>query len=94
MKCRECRKPFSFRAGTVMTDSPVNPGAWVRAYEIASGKFGVRGIKSEIMRATGMTYKSAWWAHLRLSWAVDEHGDTPSAIFMRTKWDSMKSIGG
>ena len=73
-KCYGCRKQFSVKVGTVMEDSPIALDKWlVTLWMLVNCKNGVSSY--EIMRAVGVTQKSAWFMLQRLRLALqDEKG--------------------
>ncbi len=73
-KCYGCRKQFSVKVGTVMEDSPIPLDKWlVTLWMLVNCKNGVSSY--EIMRAIGVTQKTAWFMLQRLRLALqDERG--------------------
>lgn len=74
-RCRECRKDFSVKTGTLMQGSNLGFRVWALAfYLLATGIKGTASMK--LHRDLGITQKSAWHlAHrIRETWAKD----TPS----------------
>ena len=68
-RCRDCRRFFSVKTGTVMQASNIGYQKWVLAYYIMTT--GIKGTSSmKLHRDLGITQKSAWHlAHrLRESW--------------------------
>jgi transposase-like protein len=68
-KCRDCRRQFSVKLGTIFEDSPIPlqkwlPGMWM----LTNCKNGVSSW--EIHRALGITQKSAWFMLHRLRLAM------------------------
>jgi transposase-like protein len=58
--CSKCRKQFSFKAGTLLEDSPIGLDKWLPAvWMIANDKNGISSW--ELHRALGVTQKSAWF---------------------------------
>ncbi len=69
-RCRDCRKRFSVRSGTVMTDTKLGYRQWALAlYLLTTGVKGVSSMK--LRRDLGITQKSAWHlAHrIRMVWS-------------------------
>ena len=59
-KCRECRRQFSVKLGTIFEDSPISLTKWLPAmWLITNCKNGVSS--HEIGRALGVTQKTAWF---------------------------------
>ena len=76
LRCRDCRKRFSVRTGTVMQNSKLDYQTWAIAIYLVTTN--IKGISSmKLHRELGVTQKSAWHlAHrLRESW------DNPAAPF-------------
>src|SRR5215469_6283862 len=74
-KCAKCRKQFSFKAGTVMEDSPIGLDKWLPAiWMIAGDKNGTSSW--ELHRKLGVTQKTAWFMlhRIRLAMQDIEHG--------------------
>ena len=72
-RCRDCRKYFSVKVGTLMQSSNLGYQLWaIAAYLIHTSLKGVSSMK--LRRDLGITQKSAWHlAHrLREAWEVDE----------------------
>jgi transposase-like protein len=68
-KCRECRRQFSVKLGTIFEDSPIPLQKWLPAmWLITNCKNGVSSW--EIHRALGITQKSAWFVLHRLRLAM------------------------
>lgn len=64
-KCRECRKQFTVRKGTIFEESHIDLHLWLQAIHLmVSSK---KGISSHQMhRVLGITYKSAWFLTHRI----------------------------
>ncbi|MGC1274011.1 MAG: IS1595 family transposase [Planctomycetaceae bacterium] len=59
LRCKDCRKQFSYKAGTIFEDSPLGLDKWfVAVWSIANCKNGVSS--AELARSLGVTQKSAW----------------------------------
>lgn len=68
-KCRDCRRQFSVKLGTIFEDSPIPLQKWMPAmWMLANCKNGVSS--HEIGRALGITQKSAWFVLHRLRLAM------------------------
>ena len=75
-RCRDCRKRFSVKTGTVMANSKLGYQVWaIAVYLMTTGSEGVSSMK--LHRDLGITQKSAWHlAHrIRETW-----GDTLPAF--------------
>jgi transposase-like protein len=70
-KCSKCRKQFSFKAGTVMEDSPIGLDKWLPAiWMIAGDKNGTSSW--ELHRKLGVTQKTAWFMLHRIRLAMQD----------------------
>jgi len=59
LRCKECRKQFSYKVGTIFEDSPLGLDKWfVAVWCITNAKNGISSY--ELGRALGVTQKSAW----------------------------------
>jgi transposase-like protein len=68
-KCRDCRRQFSVKLGTIFEDSPIPLQKWLPAmWMLTNCKNGVSSW--EIHRAIGVTQKSAWFMLHRLRLAM------------------------
>ncbi len=60
LKCRDCKKQFSYKVGTIFEDSPLGLDKWfVAVWCIANCKNGISS--HELGRALDITQKSAWF---------------------------------
>lgn len=60
LKCRDCKKQFSYKVGTIFEDSPLGLDKWfVAVWAIANCKNGISS--HELGRALGVTQKTAWF---------------------------------
>lgn len=76
-KCGGCRKQFSFKAGTLLEDSPIGLNKWLPAiWMIANARNGISS--HELGRAIGVTQKTAWFMlhRIRLAMQDDFSGGT------------------
>ena len=73
-KCSKCRKQFSIKTKSVFEDSPIPLDKWLAAtWMIANCKNGISSY--EIMRAVGVTQKTAWFMLHRIRLAMmDDDG--------------------
>jgi transposase-like protein len=70
-KCRDCKKQFSVKVGTVFEDSPLGLDKWLPAFwMIVNAKNGVSSC--ELGRALGVTQKTAWFMLHRIRLAVQD----------------------
>lgn len=68
-KCKNCKKQFSVKVGTVFEDSALPLSKWLPAvWMIANSKNGISS--HELGRALGMTQKSAWFVLHRIRLAM------------------------
>jgi transposase-like protein len=68
-KCKECKKQFSVKVGTIFEDSPLGLDKWLAAiWMIANCKNGISSW--ELHRALGITQKSAWFVLHRVRLAM------------------------
>lgn len=68
-KCRECKKQFSVKVGTIFEDSPLGLDKWLPAmWMVANCKNGISSY--EVGRALGVTQKTAWFMLHRIRLAM------------------------
>jgi transposase-like protein len=68
-KCRECKKQFSVKAGTIFEDSPLGLEKWLPAvWLLTSSRTGVSSM--ELHRSIGVTQKTAWFMAHRIRLAL------------------------
>lgn len=68
-KCKDCRKPFTVKIGTVFEDSHIPMRIWLQAIALmAASKKGISA--NQLHRMTGMTLKSAWFMAHRIREAM------------------------
>jgi transposase-like protein len=74
--CRECRKPFTVKVGTVFESSHVPLRLWLQAIHLlCSSKKGVSS--NQLHRTLGVTLKTAWFMSHRLREAMRVVGVEP-----------------
>ena len=74
-RCRDCRKYFSVRTGTVMSGSPIPLLKWV--YAIYLDLTSLKGVSSmKLHRDLGISQRSAWFMQQRIREAFAEKGKT------------------
>ena len=67
--CKECKKQFSIRRGTIFEDSPIKFATWIAAaWLIANAKNGISSY--EIGRALGVCQKTGWFMLQRIRLAM------------------------
>jgi transposase-like protein len=60
LKCKECRKKFTVRVGTIFEDSHIKLSVWIQAFfMMCASKKGISA--HQIHRMLGVTYKTAWF---------------------------------
>jgi len=70
-KCRECKKQFSVKVGTIFEDSAIGLDKWLPAmWMLANSKNGVSS--HEMARSLGVTQKTAWFMLHRLRLAMQQ----------------------
>src|SRR5215216_3179222 len=68
-KCRECRRQFSVKLGTIFEDSPIGLDKWLPAlWLLVNAKNGISSY--ELGRALGVTQKTAWFMLHRIRLAM------------------------
>lgn len=68
-KCKDCRKQFSIKVGTIFEDSPIKLSKWLPAvWMLANCKNGISSY--ELARALGVTQKTAWFMLHRIRLAM------------------------
>ncbi len=68
-RCRECKRHFSVKVGTMFEDSPIGFDKWLPAMWLLSANR--NGISScELARGLGVTQKTAWFMLHRLRYAM------------------------
>lgn len=75
-RCKDCRKHFSVRTGTVLAESRLPLQKWLLAiFMLTSARKGIPS--SQIARELGVTQKSAWFLaqRIRETWLKDRGGD-------------------
>lgn len=69
--CKECKKQFSTKVGTIFEDSPIGLDKWLAAvWMVVNAKNGVSSC--ELSRALGVTQKTAWFMAHRIRLAVEK----------------------
>jgi transposase-like protein len=68
-KCKDCKRQFSAKVGTIFEDSPIGLEKWLPAlWMIANCKNGISSY--ELARALGVTQKTAWFMLHRIRLAM------------------------
>ena len=72
-RCRDCRKYFSIKTGTLMAGSPLPLLKWM--YAIYLDTTSLKGVASmKLHRELGITQKSAWYMQQRIREAFADQG--------------------
>lgn len=70
-KCKDCRKKFTVRVGTIFEDSKIPLNKWLAAiFLMNAAKNGISA--HELHRQLDITYKSAWFMAHRIRFAMTE----------------------
>lgn len=70
LRCKDCRKQFSHKVGTIFEDSPLGLDKWfVAVWSLANCKNGISS--HELARAIGVTQKTAWFMVHRIRKALE-----------------------
>jgi len=70
LRCKDCRKQFSPKVGTIFEDSPLGLDKWfVAVWAIANCRNGISS--HELGRALGVTQKTAWFMLHRIRRAME-----------------------
>ncbi|MCI0466110.1 MAG: IS1595 family transposase [Beijerinckiaceae bacterium] len=102
--CRECRKPFTVKVGTVFESSHVPLRLWLQAIHLlCSSKKGISS--NQLHRILGVTLKTAWFMSHRIREAMRDGGLSPlggagqiveidETVIGRTDGAPKKIVGG
>jgi transposase-like protein len=72
-KCKDCRKPFTVKIGTIFEKSHIALRLWLQAiFLISSSKKGISS--NQLHRTLGITLKSAWFMTHRIREAMKDGG--------------------
>lgn len=75
-KCKDCRKPFTVKIGTIFEDSHIPMRFWMQAISLLCAS--KKGISSnQLHRMLGITLKSAWFMSHRIREALRTGGLAP-----------------
>ena len=70
-QCRDCKKQFSVKVGTIFEESPLGLDKWLPAFwMIVNAKNGISSC--ELARALGVTQKTAWFMLHRIRLALQD----------------------
>src|SRR6266511_3515621 len=68
-KCKNCKRQYSVKVGTIFEDSPIPLDKWLASiWLIANAKNGISS--HELARSVGLTQKSAWFVLHRIRLAM------------------------
>lgn len=82
-RCRDCRKHFSVRTGTVLTESKLPLNKWLMAiYMMTTARKGIPS--TQMARELGITQKSAWFLaqRIRETWMGQNDADMGPTVEM------------
>lgn len=80
LRCRDCRKSFSYKVGTIFEGSPLPLSKWfVAVWCTANAKNGISS--HELARAIGVTQKTAWFMLHRIRKSMKVGGLDKSAPY-------------
>ena len=80
--CKDCKKNFTVKVGTIMEDSPIGLDKWLIAiWMIANTKRGISSLN--VHRILGITRKSAWFLLHRIELAMQF--ENRSGLIVRNK---------
>ncbi|KAA3643288.1 MAG: IS1595 family transposase [Chloroflexi bacterium] len=89
-KCKDCRRKFTVKMGTIFEKSPIPMRDWLLAvYEMNENKTGVSA--SQLHRKLGVTYKTAWFMCHRIREAMKQE---PLGMLLGTVEADETYIGG
>jgi len=75
-KCKDCRKPFTVKVGTIFEDSHIPMRMWLQAIALlCASKEGIPS--NQLHRMLGITLKSAWFMSHRIGEAMAPAKDAP-----------------
>lgn len=90
LRCKDCRKQFSYKVGTIFEDSPLGLDKWfVAVWCVTNAKNGISS--HELARALGVTQKSAWHMLHRIRLAMQ---DRPKSKLRGTVEADETFVGG
>lgn len=76
LTCRECRRNFSVRVGTVLEGSHVGFAKWMLAFRLMTSS--KKGVSAKMLeRSLGVTYKTAWFMAHRIREAMRDDDPVP-----------------
>lgn len=75
-KCRDCRKPYTVKVGTIFESSHIPLRVWLQAiFLVASSKKGISS--NQLHRSLGISLKSAWFMSHRIREAMRDGNLVP-----------------
>ncbi|HTV73627.1 MAG TPA: IS1595 family transposase [Candidatus Acidoferrales bacterium] len=92
--CRECKRQFTAKVGTIFEDSPIGLDKWLPAFWLlASNRNGISS--HELGRGLGVTQKTAWFMLHRIREALGDDSADPftgtveaDETYMGGKWEN------
>lgn len=78
-RCKDCRKHFSVRTGTILEESRLPLRKWLMAiYMMTTARKGIPS--TQMAKELGITQKSAWFLaqRIREAWLTKDSGDAPA----------------
>lgn len=92
-KCKQCKKQFSVKVGTIFEDSPIGLDKWLIAlWMLVNCKNGISSY--EVGRALGLTQKSAWFVLHRIRLALQNRSFSKIGGFGKEVEADETYIGG
>lgn len=92
-RCRDCKKQYTWRIGTVAEESLIPARIWIYAYwRAGTSKKGISAL--ELRRQTGLTHKSALFLLHRIRWAMTTDWTKPPKIEGTAEVDECYVGGG
>jgi len=74
--CRDCRKMFSVRTGTILEESRISLRKWLLVIYLINTN--LKGVSShKLGRDIGVTQKTVWYLGHRIRKAFEEQSDNP-----------------
>ena len=72
-RCRDCRKHFSVRTGTVLAESKLPPHKWLMAiYMLHTARKGISSV--QMAKELGVQQRTAWFLQHRIRKAMEHRG--------------------
>ena len=88
-KCKDCRKPFTVKVGTIFEDSHIPMRLWLQGIALMCAS--KKGISSnQLHRTLGVTLKTAWFMSHRLREAMRTGSPSPRWVARAEWWKSKR----